>query len=619
MKQLTALLFFLLSISIPLLSQIQRSPEITANELREHVKYLSSEKLEGRLTGSKGADLAAEYIANEFRMYGLKQNGDSGSFYQKFEFVSGVKLGLENQLFIVETEVLPNNPKEQTKSNLKIKNRLAAVLNQDYRPLGYSLSGSYSGEIVFAGYGISSADKSYDDYKDLSVKDKIVMVLRYAPSSDSIHGNFEQYSSLRYKTAKAKELGARAIIVVTGPADSDKDELIRLAYDQATGNSGILSLNITRALADTILKNSKTTIKQLQDQILQERQPKSFAIQGVTVNLTVDINEIRAQAKNVIGFLDGNDTTLKNEVLVIGAHYDHLGYGGEGSGSLRPDTIAIHPGADDNASGTSGLLELAQLFSNQRDRLKRSILFIAFTGEELGLLGSGHYVKHPTIPLESTVTMLNLDMIGHLNNRLLIVDGVGTSPGFDSLARVHNLDSAFILKLNKDGFGPSDYSSFFSKQIPVLNLFTNINEYYHRPIDTYDRLNYEGLQKIVAYAASLALDLDRIPNRPKFVATEMPKMAGNTGRSMRVFVGTIPDFSEQSEGMKISGVRQGSPAAKAGLQGGDIIIKFGKVDIKNLYDYTYALGEYKVGDIVDVVVKRGKEIINTKVTLERRN
>ena len=619
MKQLTALLYFLLSISTPLFSQIQRSPEITANELREHVKYLSSEKFEGRLTGSKGADLAAEYIANEFRMYGLKQNGDSGSFYQKFEFVSGVKLGLENQLFIVETEVLPNNPKEQTKSNLKIKNRLAAVLNQDYRPLGYSLSGSYSGEIVFAGYGISSADKSYDDYKDLSVKDKIVMVLRYAPSSDSIHGNFEQYSSLRYKTAKAKELGARAIIVVTGPADSDKDELIRLAYDQATGNSGILSLNITRALADTILKNSKTTIKQLQDQILQERQPKSFAIQGVTVNLTVDINEIRAQAKNVIGFLDGNDTTLKNEVLVIGAHYDHLGYGGEGSGSLRPDTIAIHPGADDNASGTSGLLELAQLFSNQRDRLKRSILFIAFTGEELGLLGSGHYVKHPTIPLESTVTMLNLDMIGHLNNRLLIVDGVGTSPGFDSLARVHNLDSAFILKLNKDGFGPSDYSSFFSKQIPVLNLFTNINEYYHRPIDTYDRLNYEGLQKIVAYAASLALDLDRIPNRPKFVATEMPKMAGNTGRSMRVFVGTIPDFSEQSEGMKISGVRQGSPAAKAGLQGGDIIIKFGKVDIKNLYDYTYALGEYKVGDIVDVVVKRGKEIINTKVTLERRN
>ncbi len=619
MKQLTALLFFLLSISIPLLSQIQRSPEITANELREHVKYLSSEKLEGRLTGSKGADLAAEYIANEFRMYGLKQNGDSGSFYQKFEFIAGVKLGLENQLLIVETEVLPNNPNEQTKSNLKIKNRLAAVLNQDYRPFGYSLSGSYSDEIVFAGYGISSADKSYDDYTDLSVKDKIVMVLRYAPPSDSIHGNFEQYSSLCYKTAKAKELGARAIIVVTGPADSDKDELIRLAYDQATGNSGILSLNITRALADTILKNSKTTIKQLQDQILQERQPKSFAIQGISVNMTVDINEIRAQAKNVIGFLDGNDSTLKNEVLVIGAHYDHLGYGGEGSGSLRPDTIAIHPGADDNASGTSGLLELAQVFSNQRDRLKRSILFIAFTGEELGLLGSGHYVKHPTIPLESTVTMLNLDMIGHLNNRLLIVDGVGTSPGFDSLARVHNRDSAFILKLNKDGFGPSDYSSFFSKQIPVLNLFTNINEYYHRPIDTYDRLNYEGLQKIVAYAASLALDLDRIPNRPKFVATEMPKMAGNTGRSMRVFVGTIPDFSEQSEGMKISGVRQGSPAAKAGLQGGDIIIKFGKVDIKNLYDYTYALGEYKVGDIVDVVVKRGKEIINTKVTLERRN
>lgn len=594
------------------LSQVTRSPEITVDELRAHIKYLSSNELEGRLTGTKGADLAAEYIAKEFKVNGLIPLGDQGTYFQGFDFISEIVLGLNNN-FCVKPIYQKKKSKQSNLSDLSLS------LNKDFRPIGFSSSGSFSGNLVFAGYGIEAPDKNYNDYKDMDVKDKAVIVFRYAPPGDSAIGNFDQFASLHYKTSKAKERGAKAILFVTGPVDSEKDELIKLTYDRSSSSSGILAINITQALADTLLKKSSNSIKDLQNKILQSKASTSFEIKDCTVSINVDLKEIHAQGKNVVGYLEGNDPVLKNEVMVIGAHYDHLGKGGENSGSLKPDTIAIHPGADDNASGTSGLLELSQFFANHKDRLKRSMLFLSFTGEELGLLGSGYYIKHPILPLDSTIAMLNMDMIGHMKNRSLIVFGSGTSSLFDSLTRAHNSDSTFNLKLNTDGYGPSDHSSFYAKKIPVLHFFTDLNEFYHRPIDTYDIINYDGQEKVVKYIASIAFDLNQISQKPKYIAMEKPKTTGAGGRNTRVFVGTIPDFGDQSEGMKISGVREGSPAAKAGLQGGDVITKFGKVDVKNIYDYTYALGEYKAGDTVDVVVKRGKESMILKVTLEKRN
>jgi aminopeptidase YwaD len=589
---------------LPLLldAQIKRSPEITATELRDHVKVLASDSLEGRKAGSAGADKAAEYIATEFKLDGLQPMGNKGTYYQRFEFVAGVKLGTKNR-FVIGAK----------------GNERTLILNEQYRPLGFSLNNEFSGEIVFAGYGISAPDKNYDDYKGLDVTNKAVIVLRFAPPTDSTRNELEQFSSLRYKASKAKELGARALLVVTGPLDSDTDDLIKLSYDQAIGNAGILAINITRSVVDDFLRASGTTIKTLQDEIAKSKRPHSFPVKDHAVTIRADVEEIPNQSANVIGFLEGNDPTLKTDVVVIGAHYDHLGYGGEGSGSLKPDTVAIHHGADDNASGTSGLLELAEAFGSRRNELKRSMLFISFTGEEEGLLGSGYYVKNPTIPLERTVAMINMDMIGRLNKRKLIVYGTGTSREFDSLLTAHNVDSSFALSLVKDGFGPSDQSSFYGKQIPVFFFFTDLHSDYHRPSDTWEKLNYAGMEKVVRFVEAVALDVDRESNKPKYIAVEMPKTSGNTGRNYRVYMGTIPDFGEQVEGMKLSGVREGSPAAKAGLQGGDVIVKFGSVDVKNLYDFTYALGEHKPGDEVEVIVKRGKEMLTMNVKLEKRN
>ncbi len=576
----------------------QSSPDITGAELLKHVKYLASDELEGRRVGSKGANAAADYIANEMRSYGLKPIGDNGTYFQNFDFVAGIKLCKVNTLA------------------LTISGKVASLApDKDYRPLGFSSSNSYSGGVVFVGYGISDTSKKYDDYAGVDVKDKAVIVLRNAPPSDSAK-DFGMFAALRYKASKARELGAKALIVVTGPEDFDNDDLMKLSYDNASGGAGILAVNITRKTADEILKAYGQTVKTLQQEINKTKSPRSFSLSNVSLQLTVSLKEIVDNARNVLGMLEGIDPAIKDQIMVIGAHYDHLGLGGEGS--LKPDTVAIHHGADDNASGTSGMLELAQAFASSKASLKRSIVFMAFSGEEEGLLGSGYYVNHPILPLEKTVAMLNLDMVGRLNSRKLIVNGVGTSQGFEALAKRYNTDSMFVLTLTKDGYGASDQASFYGKKIPVLFFFTDIHSDYHRPSDTYDKLNYPGMERVVRYVRAIATELDQTADKPAYVAVEVPRQP-MTGRSTRVYMGTIPDFGEQVEGMKLSGVREGGPAAKAGLQAGDIIIKFGKVEIKNLYDFTYALGEYKPGDEVDVVIKRGNESKTLHVILEKRS
>ena len=598
---LIRILFLLVAFVTSVGAQVRPTSDITADELRAHVKYLASDELKGRRAGTHENDLAAQYIIRQFKSSGLTPMGTAGDYLQPFEFVAGVKVG-------------PGNALSYSHAG---KPAAALTVNRAFRPLGFSASGSFTGPVVFVGYGLSIPDKNYDDYSGMDVKDKAVLLFRMAPPIDSTRGALDMVSSLRYKASKAHELGAKALLVVTGPADSDTlDDLMKLSYDQSMGDAGLLAVNLTREAANTLLRASGKTVKGLQDEIIASRKPHSIVLEGLSLSVSADVQTIKATSANVVGYLEGSDPAKKNEVVIIGAHFDHLGMGGEGS--LKPDTVAIHPGADDNASGTAGLLELAQYFGAHRSTLKRSLLFISFTGEELGLLGSGYYVKNPTVPLEQCVTMINMDMIGRLTNRTLIVYGVGTSPAFDSLVRAHDADSAFVLKLNKDGLGPSDQSSFYGKQMPVFHFFTDLHSDYHRPEDTWDKINYPGMESVVRFVQGIATALDTTSRRPTYVAVEMPRQSGNVGRSTRVWVGTVPDFGEQADGMKISGVREGSPAAKAGMKGGDIIVKFGKVDIRNIYDFTYAIGEYKVGDVVPVVVKRGNETRTFEVTLERR-
>lgn len=593
--------FLIVVLAVVVSAQPVRTPDITRAELYEHVRFLASDALEGRRAGSKGADLAVQYITKEFASYGLTPNGDHGTFLQKFEFISGVKLGTGNAL------------------SMKRNGTTDLELNKDFRPLGFSSSESVEGELVFAGYGISLPNKIYDDFDGIDVKGKVVLLLRNSPPSDSTMDFSAIVASLRYKATKAKELGAKAILFVTGPEDDQNDQFIRLSYDQSTGNAGIVAVHLKREAADRLLKLEERNLADVQKGINAARKPNSFPIRNVVLSIQTDVQPIRETTANAIGFLEGSDPLLKNEVIVIGAHYDHLGFGGEGSGSLSPDTPGIHNGADDNASGSAGLLELAQAFGARKQELKRSMLFLAFAAEELGLLGSAHFVSAPTLPLERMVAMLNMDMIGRLNNRSLIVYGIGTSPGFEELVKRHNHDSTFVFKLNKDGFGPSDHASFYGKQIPVFHFFTDIHSDYHRPSDDFEKINAEGMEQVARLVYAIAEDLNKAPEKPAYAVVEAPRPAGGGRGGSRVYMGTIPDFGESTEGMKISGVREGSPAAKAGLVGGDVIVKFGRVDIKNLYDFTYALGEYKPGDEVDVTVKRGTETKTMKVVLERRS
>ncbi|MGH9938618.1 MAG: M20/M25/M40 family metallo-hydrolase, partial [Blastocatellia bacterium] len=336
-------------------------------------------------------------------------------------------------------------------------------------------------------------------------------------------------------------------------------------------------------------------------------------LRNVTVNLSVEITRRVVPAYNVVGVIEGGDPKLKRERIIIGAHYDHLGRGG--ASSLAPNSSDVHHGADDNASGTAGLLELARIFSSQRGQLRRSLVFAAFSAEESGLIGSKAYVNNPGASLTDSVAMLNMDMIGRLKDNKLTVGGVGTSPEFRKLVESLNSNS-FTLQLNEDGFGPSDHSSFYAKRIPVLFFFSGTHEDYHKPSDTADKINYEGQAKVVSFVAEIVRAIDRGDARPAYAVARSQSSGRSTG--FRVYLGTVPSYAESNDGMLLDAVRDDSPAAKAGVKAGDKIIKLAGREIKNVYDYTYALGEMKPDQEYEVDVMRGGERLKMKLTPQAR-
>ncbi|MBI5021022.1 MAG: M28 family peptidase [Ignavibacteriales bacterium] len=571
------------------------STDITSSELRQHVKDLTSHNFAGRRSGEEGNRKAAEYIADKFKEYGLSPAGANGGYFQEFKFVSSTKVGANNKFEL----------------NIDGKNVILKP-KDDYRPLSSSIDTSLTTKFVFAGFGIAAPDSlNYNDYTGLDVKGKLVLVMRGSPDT-SVSDKFFQHSSVMAKLFTAREKGAVGIIFLAGMPGTKSDNLGAFE-DPRTGGASIAVLSMKWNVADSIFTIAGKNLLQIKQKIESELKPNSFEFEKTTVNLVTQIEKIRATTANVVGYLEGSDSVLSNEVIVIGAHFDHLGMGGEGSGSLKPDTIAPHVGADDNASGTAGLLELAQNLSSQKHILKRSIVFVAFTGEELGVLGSDYYVKNPFKPLDKTITMVNMDMIGRMKDSVLVIEGMGTSPIFDSLMKRENLDS-LTLKLKPDGFGPSDQASFYKKDIPVVFFFTNLHSDYHKPSDTWEKLNYVGEEKIVRMAKRVVIDIAKAETKPPFTKSTPLPMGGDR-QGARVTLGIIPDFASDVPGMKISGTRPGSPAEKAGLIGDDVIIKFGGKEIKNIYDFTYLLGQFKPGDEVEVVVKRGNEEKILRATL----
>ncbi|HTO93473.1 MAG TPA: M28 family peptidase [Bacteroidota bacterium] len=576
----------------------QGASSITADAIRTHVRYLASDELMGRGTGTPGNVLAAEYIARLLKGWGLEPMGDSGTYFQRFTVVTGVRAGSGNALSAAAAS-LPGGS-------------LSAKADADFRPLGFSKDGTVTGPLVFAGYGITSADSSYNDYRSLDCAGRIVIVLRYSPDGNDPHGALSRYSAFQTKTRLARDRGAAGVIVVTGPADDADDRLMTLRYDQSFANGGIPSIVVRRAFADRLIAAAGWTVAAVQESIKARGASVAFPVPGVTVTMSTDIERISAPTANVVAGIPSSDPSLRDQAVVLGAHFDHLGMGGEGSGSLQPDTVAVHHGADDNASGTAGLLELARAIATARPPLGRSLVFTFFTGEEMGTLGSEYYVNHPAIPLANTAAMINMDMIGRLEGRALTVNGTGTSPAWAGILDRENADSSFAITRVPDGYGPSDHAQFYGKGIPVLFFFTGTHADYHRPSDTWDKINYTGEERVVRLVERVALDIDRAGERPAFTRAEPASAPGGDTRGFRTTLGIIPEYSYSGDGMKISVVRPGGPAEKAGLKAGDVIVSMAGKKIVNIYDYMEMLGRLKGGDRAElVVIREGRQLTCT--------
>jgi Peptidase family M28/PDZ domain/PA domain len=669
-RQLLSLVWLIALVASGLAQQPQQTTSV--NRLRQAVEYLASDALEGRRTGTPGANGAAHYIAGEFSLLGLqpgmniarpaRTRGENRSRYlQSFPYVASVALGKNNELTVITRGVsdVPNGVLRQT---LRV--------GEHWVPLGFSTNMTVVSEaIVPAGFGISAPELNYNDYALSQVKNGVAVVLAGTPDGDNPHSRFAQAGSVRFKVAAARAAGAGALIIISSEKNLNEDRLAQLSYDNA-GEAGLPVIVVSRTAGALLLGG---------DEAFSAFEKAAVARTGTLpvhkgVRLTVDVVRRESPSSNIIGILPGSDPKLKDEAIVIGAHYDHLGRGG--AGSLAPREGEIHHGADDNASGTAALIELARRLSTQRPKPRRTIVFIAFSGEEEGLLGSNYYVNHPVVPLQKTIAMINMDMIGRLRDQKLMIGGIGTAPEWRAMVEGQNspenmataaanealngnnpqpafanlkvnLDpkltpvgypvvigangrpvviadvntpkeaaKPFTLTLNEDGYGPSDHSSFYSKQIPVLFFFTGSHNDYHKPSDTSDKINYEGEAKIVSFVERIIRDLDKSDKRPTYaVAKSEPQ--GRTG-GFRVYLGTIPNYADSSDGLLLDGVRDASPAAKAGMKAGDKIVKIAGHDVKNVYDYTFALGEMKGGQEYEIEVVRGTERLKLKITPEAR-
>ncbi|KXK56447.1 MAG: aminopeptidase [Chlorobi bacterium OLB5] len=590
------LLSVLLLVVFAAFSPSDKSPKITSGEITAHIKYLASDELAGRFPGTDGDRLTVDYIINEFEDYDITPAGENG-YLQPFDYISEIKLGKDNSLSIGNGELISR-------------------AGENFTPVYLSSNGTAQGNIVFVGYGINAPELNYNDYAGIDLKGKIALMLMFSPGYNNPHDNpFSKYERLRIKCAAAKEQGAAGIIVIKGP-ESGEDELIKLRMAGPGENVDIPVVNVKRSYTDYIFTNSKgKLLSEIQKSIDSLRIPQSFEYGGGMAQLKTDLVRIKALTNNVIGMIEGNDKTLKNEYILIGAHMDHLGDGLK-YGSLHDSHVAeIHNGADDNASGIAGVLELAQYFSENKKNLKRSIIFMTFSGEEAGLIGSGYFTKSELMKKYNIVSMINLDMIGRLTDNKLTIGGTGTSSIWQGLLDSLNRSFNFTAAYNKDGYGPSDHASFYGKDIPVLFFFTGLHKDYHKPSDDWQHINAAGQAKVLEMIVGIVNYVNSLNTKPDFIKVTEEKKETTMG--FRVTLGVIPDYSSTKEGLEITGVKAGGIAEKAGLQGGDVITKLGQYEIKNIYDYTDALTKFKPGEETEVTYIRGTEKTTVRITFNK--
>ena len=586
--------------------------------VEHHIQILASDDLEGRMTGSKGAKLAAKHIAAQFAYFNLKPIGDEVSYFQEFEFTAGRRIIAEENSFHITRHM---HGTEQT---------MEFSVEQDFQPLSFSRNGVVEGEVVFVGYGLTvpgELGEGYDAYAGLDVKDKIVVALRYVPEEvePERRQQLNRYAGLRYKAMQAREHGAQAFLVVAGPNSPNAGQLIPLDFDSSLADSGIVAASISDTVANALFAPSGKDLKEVQSGLDVENPHfvGQFPLPDVKVKIVVSIEKVKKTDRNVIAMLPPSQLTDETEYIVVGAHYDHIGYGEIGSLARKDEEGQIHNGADDNASGTAVVLELAATLSEASkehpEKFNRAVIFALWSGEELGLIGSTHFVNHPVVPLEKVVAYVNFDMVGRLRDNKLILQGVGSSSVWTKLIEKRNVPIGFNLTLQADPYLPTDVTAFYPKEVPVLSFFTGGHEDYNRPTDDPKTLNYRGIYRIADLAHGIVLDLIGTAERPDYVRVERSQSEGGSRDTLRAYLGTIPDYTTEGTGVKLSGVRAGGPADKAGLKGGDVIVEFGGQKIANIYDYTYALDAVKIGVPVKVVVLRDGEQVKLTVTPEARN
>jgi Zn-dependent M28 family amino/carboxypeptidase len=590
--------------------QLPMAPAATDADPKDTLPYLASDELQGRGVGLPGLDRAADLIAAEFAADGLLLLPGHADFFQAFDYTTQAAPGAATALAVGGKTL---------------------ALDTDYLPMRFSAQGKFAAPAVFVGYGVSAPEAGYDDYADLDVKGKVVVAMRYEPMTE--HGQswlapgsdasgWSNHATFAAKAKSAADHGAAALLIVN-PPDSEPDLLVPFSGTFAP-QASIPVMQIKQTAANQLLgAGGAPDLKTLRDQINASFKPRSMVLSGPAVSGTAQIESLTARVKNVMAVLPGAGPHA-DEFVVVGAHYDHLGLGTLGHRFGPPGSI--YHGADDNASGTATVVELASRLSHGPPPA-RSIIFICFTAEEEGLVGSEYFVKHSPVAMEKIVAMVNLDMVGRISDQTLYIGGQGTAKDFDAILGQADLDSPLRLKsIGRGGLGPSDHMSFAMRRVPVMFFFSGLHADYHRPTDVAEKINYEGIGEVADFAAKVVLGLTKMPHEPYLAEADKDSMHlfgspnFGSGNERRAILGVIPETGSQESrvGVLISGTTPGTPADVAGLREGDLLVQLGKQKLENLMDLTEALASSKPGDKVTVKVIRGKQTLSFDVTLAER-
>jgi hypothetical protein len=568
-------------------------------------RYLSSDALEGRGLTTRGLELAAEFIARQFHEAGLKTDVCGGTPYQKFPVTVDARLGSENRLLLTGPGQTAGHPQPPR----------ALVPGRDYTPLAAGDSCRFDLPLAFVGYGVTDPAEGYDDYAGLNVAGKAVIVLRQHPRQVGKDGKDHGcaacgHALLRRKIANAFQHGASAVIFVTDRLQLDEqagdDKLVSLTKGGCLSAHRDLPIFHCRreAVEPAIRAALGTDLAGLERQIGRGPAPRSSDLSGWRISGQTEIRRQQTTAKNVIGVLPGANPA-GSETVVVGAHYDHFGFVDLQSHGVKHREF--YSGADDNASGVASLLEIARTLAHRGHPLPRQVVFVSFCAEEEGLLGSSYYVSHPVVPLSRTVVMVNLDMVGRLRSNTLYIRGIGTSVGWGTVIQRLNSRQGLSLVL-QDAFGSSDQLSFYAKDVPILAFFTGRHEDYHETSDKFAKLNIPGMRRIARLARDVVESLADAPVRPQEVAMAPQEES-------EPYFGAYGDFTRSDPGYAIGPVEKGSPADRAGLQDGDLLVQLGANRIVSDDDFDEALSHYVGGEHVKLLVMRGSQSRTCEITL----